>query len=468
MSFSENRIPFAKSNKTGRIVSVFEVERGLACGCVCPECLNPVEACKGPKRFYFRHGKSSIGNRPCDNPGESALHEAAKQIFKESTEIWLPKMEIYCGNQVSSIMIKGETVFQIQEVNIEKQQQSIRPDITISNGNDQLNIEIFVTHKVDEKKTAKLAENNIPTLEIDLSGLIDQDQISMEELKEILLGKNDHKQWVFFNRKAHQFEERLRKARKQYSRSEGYYYVVYDCPFDRGGAISDNKMHEESCGDCIFCADIVRDEYGQGGYICCTADLGVSLKDPAMPPDAVREMIRKEQEKRHERQEKQKSTVSNYQPRENDKPAVTVFDERESDDKDYWDTEYYRNELLIQEAKRQEDDRKWIAEQIKIPNQWAVDSKGRRWFQCNTCGKIGTAGEFGTYKWNRGTCEDCCHKGKISLAKPASPQITQETKRSYRENTCPECGAKLVRRHGKYGDFLGCSNYPKCRHSRKI
>ncbi len=29
---------------------------------------------------------------------------------------------------------------------------------------------------------------------------------------------------------------------------------------------------------------------------------------------------------------------------------------------------------------------------------------------------------------------------------------------------CPKCGAKMVVRHGKYGDFEACSNYPKCKY----
>ena len=28
---------------------------------------------------------------------------------------------------------------------------------------------------------------------------------------------------------------------------------------------------------------------------------------------------------------------------------------------------------------------------------------------------------------------------------------------------CPDCGGKLVLRKGKYGNFYGCSNYPKCK-----
>lgn len=36
--------------------------------------------------------------------------------------------------------------------------------------------------------------------------------------------------------------------------------------------------------------------------------------------------------------------------------------------------------------------------------------------------------------------------------------------------TCPECGGKLIRRSGPYGDFFGCSNYKTygCRYKRKI
>jgi len=30
-------------------------------------------------------------------------------------------------------------------------------------------------------------------------------------------------------------------------------------------------------------------------------------------------------------------------------------------------------------------------------------------------------------------------------------------------NMCPKCGGSLVLRNGKYGQFKGCGNYPKCR-----
>ena len=38
----------------------------------------------------------------------------------------------------------------------------------------------------------------------------------------------------------------------------------------------------------------------------------------------------------------------------------------------------------------------------------------------------------------------------------------------YDASVCPECGGKLREKNGQYGSFIGCSNYPKCRYTRKI
>jgi len=33
---------------------------------------------------------------------------------------------------------------------------------------------------------------------------------------------------------------------------------------------------------------------------------------------------------------------------------------------------------------------------------------------------------------------------------------------------CPKCGGNLIERKGKFGKFYGCSNYPKCRFTKKL
>ncbi len=38
----------------------------------------------------------------------------------------------------------------------------------------------------------------------------------------------------------------------------------------------------------------------------------------------------------------------------------------------------------------------------------------------------------------------------------------------YDKNKCPKCHSDLVKKKGKYGEFMGCSNYPKCRYTRRL
>jgi ssDNA-binding Zn-finger/Zn-ribbon topoisomerase 1 len=36
------------------------------------------------------------------------------------------------------------------------------------------------------------------------------------------------------------------------------------------------------------------------------------------------------------------------------------------------------------------------------------------------------------------------------------------------DRDCPDCGAKMLIRSGRRGPFLGCSGYPKCRHTENL
>ena len=47
-------------------------------------------------------------------------------------------------------------------------------------------------------------------------------------------------------------------------------------------------------------------------------------------------------------------------------------------------------------------------------------------------------------------------------------KLIQKRKRDIQDNKCPQCGEKLVLRNGKYGKFLGCTSYPRCKFINKI
>lgn len=44
-------------------------------------------------------------------------------------------------------------------------------------------------------------------------------------------------------------------------------------------------------------------------------------------------------------------------------------------------------------------------------------------------------------------------------------QKAERAKQRILEGRCPRCGGMLVPRHGKYGEFIGCENYPNCRYT---
>jgi len=35
------------------------------------------------------------------------------------------------------------------------------------------------------------------------------------------------------------------------------------------------------------------------------------------------------------------------------------------------------------------------------------------------------------------------------------------------DETCPECGARLARKHGRFGEYVACSSYPQCRYIKR-
>ncbi|AXV37926.1 MAG: DNA topoisomerase I [Methanobacterium sp. BRmetb2] len=72
------------------------------------------------------------------------------------------------------------------------------------------------------------------------------------------------------------------------------------------------------------------------------------------------------------------------------------------------------------------------------------------------------------------TCEKC-GLPMISFGKPRQracldPDCGREGKKPSNEvvGKCPDCGSDLIKRSGRYGEFIGCSGFPKCRFTKSI
>ena len=149
-----------------KLVHIDDVEKGLACNCICPHCKTQLVAKKGNHNVkHFAHYELA----DCNHGTETALHLMAKNIISQTRKIfvpYIPKSEYDLSNR-GKIMLFENAI-------LEKQlSDNIRGDIVLYCGHSFLNVEIKVTHEVDPLKKLRLYNENLRTIEIDLSDLIE-------------------------------------------------------------------------------------------------------------------------------------------------------------------------------------------------------------------------------------------------------------------------------------------------------
>ncbi|MDA2924615.1 type I DNA topoisomerase [Acidobacteria bacterium AH-259-L09] len=83
---------------------------------------------------------------------------------------------------------------------------------------------------------------------------------------------------------------------------------------------------------------------------------------------------------------------------------------------------------------------------------------------CEQCGRpmVLRRGRYGEFLACSGYPE-CKNTKKVIQAKG---EMAVQREKSLDEK-CPQCGSQLVRRHGRYGEFVACSNYPDCRYVKQ-
>ncbi|MDO8957904.1 MAG: type I DNA topoisomerase [Deltaproteobacteria bacterium] len=85
---------------------------------------------------------------------------------------------------------------------------------------------------------------------------------------------------------------------------------------------------------------------------------------------------------------------------------------------------------------------------------------------CEKCGAsmITKAGRFGKFL----ACSNypqCKNTKKILINGEGKVEVAQDEESS---ETCEKCGARMVIKTGRFGKFLACSNYPACKNTKKI
>lgn len=161
-----------KDKDTGKILEITEVEGGLDCNCVCPNCDKDLVAAQGAKtEWYFRHYESTN----CDAGPEKGIQALAKEILGSNSRIKLPSIGV----------IKYENI----EADKKPGFLSFSPDFLVKTKGEYLYFKIKINNEqsYNDEEYNELGDNSI---EIDLTDYV---FTSKKDFRKDLLNNTDYK-----------------------------------------------------------------------------------------------------------------------------------------------------------------------------------------------------------------------------------------------------------------------------------
>ncbi len=255
--------------RDGNLVGINDVERGVACGCICPACRAPLVAKKGNRNV---HHFSHFQGVECTGGPETILHLLGKKLLQQAGFLTLPPVKLDNGGGI----LFPARYCRFDRVMLERRVGQVIPDLIVMVGSRRLLIEVAVTHRVDQRKERRLASLGYAALEIDMHQLGGDTSAFDEEAfrKELLLG-TERKRWLYNPRKQAleaklRTRSRRRQVRKVRGRKGSYYYLVKPCPQERRSFSSpaQDAFFAYVPGDCLHCpfALEIRYEMVHRGY----------------------------------------------------------------------------------------------------------------------------------------------------------------------------------------------------------
>lgn len=176
-----NDLIFSWAEKDGIIVHVDDVCKGLNCGCICPNCQEPLMAKHGKKRehHFAHHGNKRGANlKICYMV---ILYKLAEQIIETEKRICTPTYyEIFPKSELKFIDVKIDNSYEREDK---------QPDIiAITEDGKEYLIEFTFAYKV--KHNQAIDNTKLNCLEVDLS------EQTFESLHGFLLNDDGGRKWL--------------------------------------------------------------------------------------------------------------------------------------------------------------------------------------------------------------------------------------------------------------------------------
>lgn len=266
--------------RNGVTIKIEDVESGLRCGCACPACGEPLVAKKGKKMMH--HFAHHAGHN-CEYGYESSLHLAAKEILLQAKRMTLPAVYVSFPNSYK----KDELVcpakeIEIDQVELERKFDDVIPDVVVYAGGKQFFIEIYVTHRIDDEKLAKLKKADISTIEIDLSKKASV--TTVEELETLLLGESEEKKWKYNSVSNRYLQTFYKAADRREVISRGFTLQVDYCPIQ--SRVWRGKPYANYIDDCIYCKYCISSS--SEGELLCSGRQRISTVNDFKIPESQR------------------------------------------------------------------------------------------------------------------------------------------------------------------------------------
>jgi ssDNA-binding Zn-finger/Zn-ribbon topoisomerase 1 len=250
-----NQLLFALRNE--QWVHISEVPSGSTCACECPACSAPLVAKKGRRnRHHFAH----LQGFSCSAALETSLHLLGKAIVVKNKCIRTPALQAYNAKQLRGSR-QEEFTAAIEEARL----GNVQIDVLLRDGRQEVGVEIKVTHSSGPQKIRRLAQLNLPTVEIDMLRIYEQHLLhypagDLNKLAHSVTYGSQNRVWLFHPWQ-HRYEYRLAQTaivRKVHASKQGdyYHYHVYRCPrnfrFVRRG-FREGYSYARVFQDCLHC-----------------------------------------------------------------------------------------------------------------------------------------------------------------------------------------------------------------------
>ena len=439
----------------------------------------------------------------------------------QNNELFCP-----CGCGRNFIVVAGEKGLREQHFRIKKGQSDKPPCSYVDEGEISVSSKIVLKCWLDDKIHASDLESRVPICAVDDSKrkyeftFISRqkhiavnycfDKRNLSEEKMSILDQNSRKIHLF-----HVIDEENRGYLDQYPETamkvqnrQGYCLFLSVATSEYEKARLKAAFYEKNIDglwrETVFADGLLR-EYSidldfEIQFHRATLSSLLEKARETFAQDQAKEKERREEDRRRSEEERKRREEEEKEEEEKRIAALKKLEE---------ENEKYLNSLLAEEKENKKTDLEWdhaiivhnqiqqgkqrakleeekkakkirdslwpefketLEKQLSQQKEPVVDPDGERWYKCEFCGKISKTGGFqfhgGTDHMNLGTCHECHKKGLRREEKPFEPIKVENPDTD--PDMCPVCGGKLKLRNGKYGAFMGCSNYPKCSYTRNV